>query len=203
MPWRCHVGIDRDRGDVTVGERHHQPRVADTSRPTRATTYDTRRAQRELADEQPVRPRRGIHLRLDAQHRAQVPAAHRRDVHLERLDQLARGRHVSGPFGPRRARRRSCAGTGQHVVGRAELLALVAGDRELGQRGEARRRVRGPGELGPLDVAERGREPQRAVAAQQRLLAARLELGDEIVGRADLVLRTRAARRRAPCRYSA
>ena len=46
----------------------------------------------------------------------------------------------------------------------------------------------GARELDVLDLAEHGREPQRAVAAQQRLLAARLELGDEIVGRADLVL---------------
>src|SRR5262245_63886727 len=64
----------------------------------------------------------------------------------------------------------------QHVVGTAELLALVPADRELRQRSQARRRVRGSGELDSFDVAEDLGVRQRAVAAEQGLLAARLQL---------------------------
>src|SRR5438477_12205806 len=76
----------------------------------------------------------------------------------------------------------------QHVVGRAEVLALVSGDRQLRERGQTGRGVPGPGELRSLDLCEGAREAQRAVAAEQRLLPARFELGDEIVGRSDFVL---------------
>ena len=49
--------------------------------------------------------------------------------------------------------------------------------------------MRDAGELDAVELGEHGREAQRAVAAQQRLLAARFELAGELVGRAELVLR--------------
>src|ERR1700724_63788 len=70
----------------------------------------------------------------------------------------------------------------RHIVGRTEVFALVAGDCQLRERGETGCGVSGAGELRSLDLTEGARESQRAVAAQQRLLPTRFELGDQIVG---------------------
>ena len=49
-----------------------------------------------------------------------------------------------------------------------ELLALGAGGRQLHQRGDARRRELGAGELGVLERGELGREAVDAVAREQQ-----------------------------------
>ena len=69
------------------------------------------------------------------------------------------------------------------LVRRAELLALVPRGRQLDERGRARQRRARAGQLDPVELAELGLVAQRAVAGEQRVLAARRELAGEAVGR--------------------
>ena len=138
-----------------------------------------------------MRPRARVHLALDAQHRAQVPAAHRHDVHRERLDGLSRRRHSPRPSGPTSISaslwRRYSGSTSR---GRLELLALDARGRQLDQRGGARRGERRAGELGAVE-RRRTRSRKRGDAVAARAAAPRraaASSADEVVGRADLVL---------------
>ena len=70
--------IDGDGRDVAVVERHHQARVPHELATDARDEVRARRAQRELGQEQRRAPRARVHLLLDPQHRAQVPAPHRR-----------------------------------------------------------------------------------------------------------------------------
>ncbi len=66
---------------------------------------------------------------------------------------------------------------------RTELLPLVPGRGQLHQRRGTRECRAGPGQLDPVQRAELGLVPQRAVAREQRVLAARRELAGEAVRR--------------------
>ena len=70
------------------------------------------------------------------------------------------------------------------LVRRAELLALVPRGGQLDERRRARQRRAGAGQLDPVQLPELGRVAQRAVAGEQRVLAAGRELTGQTVGRA-------------------
>ena len=121
------------------------------------------------------------------------------DVHLERFGQLARSRHVSGPSGSRRARRHSPQVHGQHLVGRCRTSRARTG------RSPVRRAPRGsvPRSAGPASSARStsrsaGANRRAPSPAEKRLLAPRLELGDEVVDTSHFVVGRRAVRLRAP-----
>ena len=70
-------GVHGDVGDVPVVVGDHQAGVADHSGTDAGHEVDPAVGQRELADEQAERPRPGVDLILDPQHRTEVAAAHR------------------------------------------------------------------------------------------------------------------------------
>ncbi len=95
-------GVDGDRGDVRVVAGEHEPGVADHDCVDPGHEVEAARPQRELGEEQAERPGSRVHLGLDPQHRAEVPAAHRDEVDLEPVRvqrRLTRG-HLTGSWHP-------------------------------------------------------------------------------------------------------
>ena len=109
---RCQVGSTAIVVTCPSRERHHQARVPDDVAPDLGDDVRARRAQRELAHEQRVRPRPRVHLLLDAQHRLAGAAGASARCARRAVRATCAARPPSGaPRFPRRSRRRSCAGT--------------------------------------------------------------------------------------------
>ena len=191
MPWRCQARVDGDRRDVAVGRatssgpRSRRPRARPWPRRTSATTAARARSRTTSATT-------GRGYTCDSMRT--TPRRWRRRIGTMctvEVDDLAFGRHQM----PLRSQVE--LGVALAEVHRQHLRRRAGTPRVRSARARARRaRVR----LGDACADPRARpraperrervgEPQRTVAAHQRVLAARLELGDEIVGRAELVLR--------------
>ena len=199
MPCRCHAGSTAMVVTWPSLSDIIKPGVADDVATDLRHDVRARRPQGELAHEERVRPRLRVHLLLDAQHRSQVAAAHRRRCG----PRAARAPSAARPCTALRASHEISASLLRRYIGSTSAGAVNSSRSYRPTASSASADRLGaewamPGELHVLDLGEHRGEAQRAVAAQQRLLAARARARSRAPRPCRSRTPTPVARRRAP-----
>ena len=189
---RCHRGSTAMVVTCASSSVSISPAYPTSSRSTRATRYTRVERERELGQEQRVRPRVRVHLLLDAQHRPHVTTAHR--LHHDREGPHVRfcGHHRAPASASARwsqaisasLRRRYSGSSSSGCSNSSRSTRAVASSTSAA---DARRREAAAGELDVLERRELGR---RTARRRRRRAAARASRPRA---------RPRARRARPPC----